>query len=217
MPKLRNLIIISASIFLFLALLGIIGGNSFSTILARSILGALFLSLLIIGAFFIINRIISEIPGLNNGQQQNEENSNNGVVSNNLDIVLDRENPYETDSLASDSENSDLSNSRQFTGNSSAEDLVEEVEEDSLGDINSLDIKQNDNEVIEVMNDNLNSGDSGNSSLPAIDLQTDLFGDADVTPSAKRENEALNSLGDNANAKTMAKAIKTVLTRDSKG
>ena len=209
MLKLRNLITISASIFLCLSLFGIIGGNSFLTILGRSFLGTLILSLLIVGAFYIINKIISQIPASDIGEVQSEQSIDSGTPSLGIDIVLDEKvDPYgaeDPDGLISGNENSNKSK-----GSSPVGDLVEEVEEDALGDINALDIKTNDNEVIEVMSDN------GDDSLSPLDSASDLFGNTEtVTSSAsRRENEALNSLGDNANPQIIAKAIKTVLTRD---
>jgi len=209
---LRNLIVISASIFLFLTLLGIIGGNSFLTILQRSFLGTLILSLLISGAFYIINKIISEISASDIGERQPEQDIPSDFSSNNVDIVLDKENPYETDEAdILDNENKTLSSGSKSNGSSSVDELVEEVEEDDLGDIGSLEIKTNESEVIEVMSDNPNSMDS----MPAIDSQTDIFGTDTTTAASKKENEILNSLGDNATPQIIAKAIKTVLIRDN--
>jgi len=216
LPKLRNLITISASIFLFLALLGIIGGNSFFTILQRSFLGTLILSALISGASYIIKKIVSEIPASDIGENQSEQDidPDSAPAPNSVDIVFDKENPYESkdSGINLDDEKSSLSPESQTNGSSHAENLVEEVEEDALGDISSLDIKTNDDEVIEVMNDNSNS----NGLMPALDSNADLFGnvDAPVSSASKRETEILNSLGENANPQTIAKAIKTVLTRD---
>ena len=216
MPKLRNLIIIVALIFLFFTLLGIIGGNSFSTVLKKSFLGTLFLSLLLSGAFYIINKIVSGVSVTSSEEKNYGQDIASDSPSNNIDIVLEKENPYEItgEDLISDNENSSLSQGGKSNGSLSAEHLVEEVEEDSLGDINALDIKTGNDEIVEVMNDNLNNGDS----LPSVDLQKDIFGNVDSSTFAgKKQNEALNSLGDNVNAETMAKAIKTVITRDEKG
>ncbi|MCL2704970.1 MAG: hypothetical protein FWE72_02040 [Spirochaetaceae bacterium] len=206
MPKLKNLITIFASIFLFLSLLGIIGGNSFLTILKRSFLGSLILSSLISGAFYIIKKIISEISASDIGEGQPEQDIDSDPK--NIDIVLDQENPFE----AEDEDTSPDSISK-IGASSSAESLVEEVAEDALGDISSLEIKTNDNEVIEVMNDNSNN----NGSMQSLDSNADLFGDLDTQASSsnKKENQVLNSLGENATPQIIAKAIKTVLTRDN--
>ena len=216
MPKLRNLIIIVALIFLFFSLLGIIGGNSFFTVLKKSFLGTLLLSLLLSGAFYIINKIVSGVSVPNSEEKNYGQDIASGSPSNNIDIVLEKENPYEITGadLILDNGNSSLSQGGKANGSLSAEHLVEEVEEDSLGDINALDIKAQNDEIVEVMNDNLNNSDS----LSAVDLQKDIFGNEDsVTFAGKKQNEALNSLGDDVNAETMAKAIKTVITRDEKG
>jgi len=192
--------------------MGIIGGNSFFTILGRSFLGTFILSALLLGAFIIIKKIISEIPVPNTEEGQSEQDISSDATPNNIDIVIDKENPYETEGadIVSDNENSSLPFDNQANGSSPAENLVEEVEEDAIGDINSLDSKQSDNEVIEVMSDNPD--------MPTIDSNTELFDNIDKVKSSanRREIEALNSLGDNANPQNIAKAIKTVLTRDEK-
>jgi len=186
--------------------LGIIGGNSFLTILKRSFLGSLILSSLISGAFYIIKKIISEISASDIGEGQPEQDIDSDPK--NIDIVLDQENPFE----AEDEDTSPDSISK-IGASSSAESLVEEVAEDALGDISSLEIKTNDNEVIEVMNDNSNN----NGSMQSLDSNADLFGDLDTQASSsnKKENQVLNSLGENATPQIIAKAIKTVLTRDN--
>jgi len=215
LPKLRNFIIISASILLFLLLLGIISGNSFLIVIGRAFFGTIVLSSLLAGAYYIMNKIISNIPAAGEEEKQ-YESVDSDSLSNNVDIVLEKENPFEEENedLAASGAGSSLSSSRQMES-SSPESLVEEVEEDTIGDIGSLDTKTTDDEVIEVMTDNPNNNDS----LPAIDSGSDLFGNANepISSVSRRESEALNSLGDNANPQVIAKAIKTVMTRDDKG
>ena len=213
MPKLRNLLIIAASIFLFLAFFGIIGGNSFFTILIRSFLGTLFLSALVIGAFLVISKIISEIPASNIEEGlEHDIDSDSDLNTDGLNVVIDGENPYENEErdITADSEESILSSDSQHNGSSPAEDLVEEVHEDAIGDISSLEIKSNDSEVIEVMNDNHDNDDS----MSLVD--TDLFGNKGNSATSKKQNEALNSLGDNATPHNMAKAIQSVINKDEK-
>ena len=208
--KLRNLLLISASIFLFLSLLGIIGSNSFLTIIKRSFLGTVILSLLIAGAVHIIRKIISGIPASDAEGKQYDQNVTPDSRPN-VDILLDKENPFETEGEDIFSGDGDvpLKAAKKTNESTSAENLVEEVEEDTLDDINSLDINTNDNEVIEVMDDNIDGGGD----LLDVDSGDDLFGTKDTLANRKAA-EALNSLGENVNPQTMAKAIKTVITRD---
>ena len=215
MLKLRNLLTIAASIFLFLAFFGIIGGNSFFTIIIRSFLGTLLLSVLVLGAFIVISKIISQVPAPSVEEGLGHDIASNSDISpDGLNIVLDKENPYENQErdITSDSEDNILSSNSQSNGSSPAENLVEEVHEDAIGDISSLETKSNDGEVVEVMSDNHNDGDS----LPLIDSDSDLFSNKGNSSSSKRQNEALSSLGDNATPHNMAKAIHTVMGKDEK-
>jgi len=204
LPDLRNLTFISASIFIFLFLLGIISGNTFAVILMRSITGTLFFMIVIAGAFIILKKIISDVPD----NRISDPSVHDEHESDMLDIVIDSENPYIS---ADDNAEADYSEE-------SSAGFVEEVEEESIGDISFLDEADDTGEIVEVMND---SGDISHSfksgSLPSIDNDPVVLERSSVKSSRGRGNDNNNIMGDNLDPGIMAKAIKTILTRDDKG
>jgi hypothetical protein len=211
LPDLRNLTIISASIFIFLFLLGILSGNMFTVILVRSITGTLFFISVIAAAFFILKKIVTDIPSGSRSGPSFESDHESDM----LDIVIDSENPYvSTDSASPGADE----NPETDYLNDTASGFVEEVEEESIGDISFLDTLEDTGEIVEVMND---SGDISQSfksgSLPSIDNDPVVFDSSNVKSSRGKGNDTKNVMGDNLDPGIMAKAIKTILTRDDKG
>ncbi len=217
MPKPGILIAVSVSIFVFLVLLGLISGNTFLVILGRSITGTLFLMIVIFAALAVLKKIFSDVPQPGSGGKVSHPDAEND--SEMLDIVLDRENPYEEGKTgASEFDISESVENEEEMPAGSSVNFVEEVEEESLGDIGFLDTLDSDEDVVEVMNDNADINESfRKGGLPEIDNQSVVFDSANVKSLHKKGNEAMNVLGDNVDAGSMAKAIKTILTRDHKG
>ena len=217
----RILLLISTPLFLFFFLIGMIRGNAVITILSRSIAATLVLTLLtaVAAVFF---RKIDASSGSDSVETGEAKTGRQDEAS--LDIVLEDENPYSGNNRVtagskkySDDGSVDLTDEDEPLEVSS-KDFIEEVEEESLGDIEFLDTEAGQDEIVEVMNDNIDINEEfKNGSLPEIDNKSLNFGNRGTELFNGKHNDALDTFGNNIDAGTMAKAIKTILTRDQKG
>lgn len=205
MLKIKNLIIITASIFFFLLLVAILTGNSLFSAILKAFFSSLVFSCIITIAGIILKKIIPELESFNTDIGSEE--------GGHLNIVLDEENPHQTankDSIGETTIDLDSENEEDL----SRKEFVEEVEEEAIGDISAL-APENGDDIIEVMTE-----DEAGSGLPAID-SSDMFGN-DGNFGNRMENlfgksdKAISSLGIDADVSTMAKAVRTVLKRDEK-
>ncbi len=190
--------------------LGILSGNTLLIVFGRSLAGTVLLVIIITAAIAVMKNIISGVPLKNSGKKENTEDPN----PESFDVVLDGENPYESEntitsnySIDNEEEEPDISGS-----------FIEEVEEESIGDISFIDNPDDSEDTVEVMNDS-GVSDQGfnNGVLPEIDSNPLVFDKAEGSRAKNINNDSLNILGNNIDAGTMAKAIKTILTRDDKG
>ncbi len=197
--KIKSVLIIAGSGFIFSLMTGLFSGNPFSVILFRSCIGALFFTAIVAAAVFVIKKTLPEINEL-----LKEENSGDDgeIPGEKLDIVIEDENPY--DQAASDSSEEERIDEDTLL----QKDFIEEVEEESIDDIGILEQDDDSDEVIEVMDDSISNG-----ALPELDENISFVsGSSESTD--KRDNDAVNKLGGNIDPGTMAKAIKTILKKD---
>jgi hypothetical protein len=135
-------------------LLGILSGNKFLTIIQRSVLGTLIFLVIIIGVFVIFKKTLFSFQSDNLGG--GGKNIDDTIDSSHVDIEIEGENPYS----GSDSNIHVAKKPMHFDKDEDNENdnflddsFVEEVEEDTLGDMSSLGKTEKDNIIVEVMND----------------------------------------------------------------
>ena len=203
MLKIKSILFVAGSGFIFSFLTGMLSGNPFSVIFLRSLIGAAFFTMIVAGAVFVLKKALPEMSELisdNDDIEISEEKAGG-----NLDVVIEDDNPYiPAESDINESENMDEDKLLQ-------KDFIEEVEEESIDDISILKEADDSDEVIEVMDDSLNS-----SSLPELDENVSFISGSSEN-STGGDNDALNKLGSNVDPGTMAKAIKTILKKDQEG
>ena len=204
MLKIKSTLFVAGAVFIFSFFTGLLSGNTFSVILFRSLTGTVVFTLIISAAVFVIKKTL---PELNEIIPQDEKTgSSEDIPGGNIDIVIEDENPYIRDEAEKDDDGEDIDEEKLLQ-----KDFIEEVEEESIDDIGILKNVDDSDEVIEVMDDSLNSN-----SLPELDENASFFsGSSDSTIGG--DNDALNKLGGNVDPGTMAKAIKTILKRDQEG
>ncbi len=204
MLKIKSTLFVAGAVFIFSFFTGLLSGNTFSVILFRSLTGTVVFTLIISAAVFVIKKTL---PELNEIIPQDEKTgSSEDIPGGNIDIVIEDENPYIRDEAEKDDDGEDIDEEKLLQ-----KDFIEEVEEESIDDIGILKNVDDSDEVIEVMDDSMNSN-----SLPELDENASFFsGSSDSTIGG--DNDALNKLGGNVDPGTMAKAIKTILKRDQEG
>ena len=204
MLKIKSILFVAGAVFMFSFFTGLLSGNTFSVILFRSLTGTVVFTLIISAAVFVIKKTL---PELNEIIPQDEKTgSSEDIPGGNIDIVIEDENPYIRDEAEKDDDGEDIDEEKLLQ-----KDFIEEVEEESIDDIGILKNVDDSDEVIEVMDDSMNSN-----SLPELDENASFFsGSSDSTIGG--DNDALNKLGGNVDPGTMAKAIKTILKRDQEG
>lgn len=196
MLKIKNILVITVSGFIFSFLTGLFSGNPLWIILQRSLIGTFILTIVVVAAFIVLKKTLPEFG------DAESINDSEKKVGRNLDIVIDDENILE-------SENDEHSEDTLFQ-----KGFIEEVEEDAIDDIDDIEVLNNmddSEEVIEVMDDQFDSN-----TLPELDENISfLSGSSGNTVSSG--NDAMDKLGLNADSETMAKAIKTILKKDQEG
>lgn len=205
MPKIKNLIIITVSSFFFLLLIAILAGNSLFSAIFKAFFSSLVFSCIIAIAEIVLKKMIPELSNLGSDIDTKADGH--------LDIVLDEENPHQATDNDSNEETTvafDSEDEEDF----SKKEFVEEVEEESIGDISALAPEIGD-EIIEVMTE-----DEVDDELPVIDTSEILSNGSNLGNRSRsvygKRNETANSLKIDADPSTMAKAIKTVMKRDEK-
>jgi len=202
--KIKSTLFVAGAVFIFSFFTGLLSGNTFSVILFRSLTGTVVFTLIISAAVFVIKKTLPELSEII--PQDGEQGSSEDIPGGNIDIVIEDENPYIRDEAEKDDDGEDIDEEKLLQ-----KDFIEEVEEESIDDIGILKNVDDSDEVIEVMDDSLNSN-----SLPELDENASFFsGSSDSTIGG--DNDALNKLGGNVDPGTMAKAIKTILKRDQEG
>lgn len=210
MPDLKILLIISIPVFIFMFFLGILSGNTLLIVFGRSLAGTGLFVIIITAAIAVMKKMISGVPLSSGGKK--EETAEPDPES--FDVVLDGENPYESENTINSSYSIDNEEEEPDISGS----FVEEVEEESIGDISFIDNPDDSEETVEVMNDSgVNEHGFNNGAMPEIDSSPLVFDKAEGSRGKNANNDSLNILGNNIDAGTMAKAIKTILTRDDKG
>ncbi|MDX9800193.1 MAG: hypothetical protein RBT69_02515 [Spirochaetia bacterium] len=202
MPDFKILIIIFIPVFIFMFFLGILSGNTLLIVFGRSLAGTLFLVIIVTAAFAVMKKMIS---GIMPNSSKSSDPDESGPES--FDVVLDGENPYENENIKTYSAANNNSDTEEEEADVSGS-FVEEVEEESMGDISFIDNPGDSEETVEVMND---------SSMPEIDSNPLVLDNEESKSNRNKNNDTLNILGNNIDAGTMAKAVKSILTRDDKG
>ncbi len=156
--------------------------------------------MIVTGAVFVLKKALPEMSELMSDRDEIMTSQEN--TGGNLDVVIDDDNPYTPE----DSESENMDEDKLLR-----KDFIEEVEEESIDDISILKDADDSDEVIEVMDDSMNS-----SSLPELDENVSFISGPSESSPGGRENDALNKLGGNVDAGTMAKAIKTILKKTRK-
>ena len=203
--KIKNILFITGSGFIFSFLTGLLSGNPFVIIVKRAILGSVFFTLIITAAYFVLKKVI---PDMDSGLKAYDADLSDQKTGGNIDIVLDDENTYEAVNVSDD----DMVDDRHSDDDLLEKDFVEEVEEDAIDDIDILKNVDDSEEVIEVMNDRFD-----NNSLPELDEHASFISGSSDNTIGGGDNKALNMLGGNVDPGSMAKAIKTILKKDQEG
>ena len=197
--KIKSILIVAGAGFIFSFFTGLLSGNPFSMILRRSFAGTVFFTVIVTAAFYVLKKTLPEINELLSGSEDNDITDEAGG---NLDVVIEDENPYQP----SEMETPETADEEHLL----RRDFIEEVEEESIDDIGKLKNVDNSEEVIEVMDDNMNSN-----SLPELEGNDSFFtGSSESTIRSRGNDDSLDKLGGNADPETMAKAIKTIIKRD---
>jgi len=183
--------------FLFSALLGIMGGVSFLTLIIRALLGGGFLAFLLGSSVWIIERFLPELIQPLEGVKEG---------GNQVDLVIPEHNPHLADREEEGIE--------PLEGPKGFEDFVEEVEEVSkpLASGN-IDQPKGESSVVSTNEE-------------AIDDLPDLGGFADafegqasqqVFPEGARSVKEVDKSLDGGDPAVLAKAIQTLLKKDKEG
>jgi hypothetical protein len=197
--KIKSILFVAGAGFIFSFFTGLLSGNPLSIILGRSFIGTVFFTVIVTAALYVLKKNLPGMSELLSGSDDKDITDNAGG---NLDITIEDDNPYQF----SEMEAPDTADEEHLL----RRDFIEEVEEESIDDIGKLDSVDDSEEVIEVMDDSMNSD-----SLPELEENTSFFtGSSDSTIGSRGSNDALDKLGGNVDPETMAKAIKTIIKKD---
>ena len=187
----RHLIIVWAAGLLFSFFFSLFGGNSLFIIVRRSLAGSIMITVVLTAAYAVLKNLLSSVAVDTSDSVEDTDEIPSGDDD---EISID----YEKEKQEGDALD-------EMPDNTGEEVFVEEVEEETVGDISFIDRTAEDDEIVEVMNDDDFSGDE---LLPGMNNET---------AQTEGKNEAFNYFGDNIDAGTMANAIKTILKKDQKG
>ena len=202
MLKIKSILFVAGTGFIFSFLSGLFSGNPVTVILFRSIISSVFFTVIVTASVFVIKKAIPELDSL---FQNSGEDTADSSPGGNVDIVIEDESPYTP--VAADEDTHVSAEEEKLL----QKDFIEEVEEESIDDISVLDQAEDSDEVVEVMDDSMDSN-----ALPELDGNVSFVSGSNES-SIEGDNDAINKLGGNTDPGTMAKAIKTILKKDQKG
>lgn len=216
MPKIKNLIIITASSFFFLFLIAILARNSLFLAIFKAFFSSLVFSCTITIAWILLKKMIPELASLGTDIEVDAEIDTADVgaeVERRLNIVLDEENPHQVTDNDLIEETTDAFDSKDEEDFPEKE-FVKEDQEESISNISALTPEIEDNSIEGMAEDE--AGDR----FPGTDASEVLTNGGNSENSSRRHHrkssEAVGSIEIDADVSTMVKAVKTVMKRDEK-